>query len=96
MGELYTPGQNGTYAQNYQDSWFLALAEYNHWPGTGATESLDSGTSVISAKQQGGTEQLSHHGFFLDLAPTTASSAATPHCLRRSLAGMGSVWSLNR
>ena len=33
---LHTPGSDGTYAQNYQDTWFLRLAEVGlhlyHWP----------------------------------------------------------------
>ena len=27
----YTPGEDGTFAQNYQDVWFEAVAEYNNW-----------------------------------------------------------------
>jgi len=31
---LHTPGSDGTYAQNYQDVWFLRVASYNGWAGT--------------------------------------------------------------
>merc|ERR1719321_1298281 len=37
--QMWTPGQDGTYAQNYQDTWVLALAKYNHWPGWGSNSS---------------------------------------------------------
>ena len=28
---IHKPGSDGTYAQNYQDTWFLRLAHYNGW-----------------------------------------------------------------
>ena len=28
---LYTPGEDGTFAQNYQDVWFETLARHNDW-----------------------------------------------------------------
>mmetsp|Transcript_29816 Transcript_29816/g.75033 ORF Transcript_29816/g.75033 Transcript_29816/m.75033 type:complete len:333 (+) Transcript_29816:218-1216(+) len=32
----YTPGEDGTYAQNYQDVWFESVARHNGWlPGAG-------------------------------------------------------------
>ena len=27
----YTPGEDGTYAQNYQDTWFERVAKHNGW-----------------------------------------------------------------
>lgn len=31
----YVPGQNGTYAQNYQDTWVVSLAKRNGWTSSG-------------------------------------------------------------
>ena len=31
---LHTPGSDGTFAQNYQDVWFLRVASYNGWVGS--------------------------------------------------------------
>jgi len=33
---LYTPGSDGTYSQNYQDLWVVALAKANGWDSPGA------------------------------------------------------------
>jgi len=31
-GGKYVPGSDGTYAQNYQDTWVVAVAQRNGWP----------------------------------------------------------------
>ena len=31
QGNAYNPGQDGTYAQNYQDTWFEKVARHNGW-----------------------------------------------------------------
>jgi hypothetical protein len=28
---LHQPGSDGTFAQNYQDVWFMKLAKHNNW-----------------------------------------------------------------
>ena len=56
----YIPGSDGTFAQNYQDVWFEALATYNGWVGgestgfyieLGAFEPLEcSNTALMNLK----------------------------------------------
>jgi len=63
--QRYIPGSNGTFAQNYQDIWAVAVARRNGWPSTaqgeasgffldlGAFHGLECSNSALLEKQFG-------------------------------------------
>lgn len=66
----YTPGVDGTYAQNYQDTWLVRLAEINGWGRQGFFLDLGAHSGKFCSNSKLLEEKLGWKGVCVEPFPT--------------------------
>lgn len=65
----YVPGQDGTYAQNYQDTWLLRVSKHNGWDSSGFFIDMGAHSGKWCSNSKLLEEQLGWRGICVEPFP---------------------------